>query len=307
MGKIERALMYVLAAALAIALAVTFLGGILKQGEDAVTISVIVHDKDDIQWKKFKMGMDQAAAEYNAGVNFVTLYDRNDVGQQAELMEREAENGAQAIILSPAGDGELLEALEEASVQVPLILIGGRLESEKVKREITADQRAMGYDLGMAMKKDGVEKCVIYTGDGTQSFIKDRLEGMLQAFETSGVSCTVTREQPETYFWQGIEAVAALDDSLTMELCTDGMFYYYGKKVYGFGSSDQLLKYLDDGELELLMYVNSYDEGYLSLREAVREIKKDKRGEESTVLAYYEIRRERIYQSRYQKLLFPAS
>lgn len=86
----------------------------------------------------------------------------------------------------------------------------------------------------------------------------------------------------------------------------DGMFYYYGKKVYGFGSSDQLLKYLDDGELELLMYINSYDEGYLSLKAAVQEIKKEGEGEE-TVLAYYEIRRERIYQGRYQKLLFPAS
>ena len=306
MGKIERVLMYVLAAALAVSLAVTCLWGFFGQGEAAVTISVIVHDTDDVQWKKFKMGMDQAASEYNAEVNFVTLYDRNDVRQQVELMEREIADGAQAIVLSPAGDGELLEALEEASLNVPLILIGGRLESGKVRREIAADQKTMGYDLGMAMKKDGVEKCVVYTGDGTQSFIKDRLEGMLRAFEASGISCPVTGEQPETYFWQVIEAVDALDDSLTMELCVDGMFYYYGKKVYGFGSSDQLLKYLDDGELELLMYINSYDEGYLSLKAAVQEIKKEGEGEE-TVLAYYEIRRERIYQGRYQKLLFPAS
>ncbi len=306
MGKIERALMYVLAAALAVSLAVTFLGGFLDRGEAAVNISVIVHDNDDVQWKKFKLGMDQAASEYNAEVNFVTLYDRNDVGQQVELMEREAANGAQAIILSPAGDEELWRALEETSVNVPLILIGGRLESGKVSREIAADQRAMGRDLGMAMKKDGVEKCVIYTGSGNQSFIRDRLEGMLQAFEENGVTCTVTEEQPETYFWQGIEAVAALDDSLTMELCADGMFHYYGRKVYGFGSSDQLLKYLDDGELELLMLVNSYDEGYLSIQAAVEELKKEKDGEEVS-LKHYEIRRERIYQKNYQRLLFPAS
>lgn len=306
MGKLERVLLYVLTAALAVSLVFTFALEVLDQEEAVSSISVIVHDEDDTHWKKFKSGMDQAASEYNAEVNFVTLYDRNDVGQQAELVEREIANGAQAIILSPAGNEELAEALEEVSVDVPVILIGGELSGGTASREIFADQEAMGYSLGLAMKEDGVEKCVVYTGNGTQSFIADRLKGLRQAFEETGISCTVTREQPETYFWRGTEAVAALDASLTMELCEDSMFWYYGKKVYGFGSSDRLLKYLDDGELELLMLVNSYDEGYLSLRAAMQEMKKEGDGEKIT-LEYYGVRRERIYQNQYQKLLFPES
>ncbi len=307
MGKIERGLMCFLAAALILSLSVTFLWEVLKKDEEAVNISVIVHDRDDAQWAKFKMGMDQAASECNAEVNFVTLYDRNDPGQQAELVRREIEDGAQAVILSPAGGEALSRALEkEGAVGVPLILVGGELEGETADRKVSADQGAMGYDLGMAMNEDGVEHCIIYTGDGTQSFIEDRLDGMLRAFSETGISSTVTREQPETYFWRGTDAVAALDDALTMELCMDGMFYYYGKKVYGFGSSDQLLRYLDNGELELLMYVNGYDEGYLSLLAAVEEIKKEGH-ERDTVLDYYAIKRERIYQNRYQKLLFPVS
>ncbi|MCI8465110.1 MAG: substrate-binding domain-containing protein [Lachnospiraceae bacterium] len=306
MGKIERALMYVLAAALAVSLVITFAWGLLERGEDVSSISVIVHDEDDAQWKKFKMGMDQAASEYNAEVNFVTLYDRNDVGQQMELIEREVSNGAQAIILSPAGDEELALALEKAPPSAPLILIGGGLESEIINREISADQEAMGYSLGMAMKEDGIENCVVYTGNGTQSFITDRLSGMRKAFREAGISYTVTGEQPETYFWRGIQAVVALDDTLTAELCADGMFWYYEKKVYGFGSSDQLLKYLDEGELELLMFVNSYDEGYLSLQAAVQEIQKEGKSQDEA-LEYYKIKRERIYQKNYQRLLFPSS
>ena len=276
MGKIERWLMALLAAALAVSLVITFAVGVSGRTEAALRISVIVHDEDDGQWKKFKMGMEQAAAEYNVEVNFVTLYDRNDVGQQVELMEREVSNGAQAVILSPAGDEELTEALEETSVNVPLVLIGGAIASDKVSRRISADQEAMGYRMGLAMKKDGVEKCVVYTGGGNQSFIGDRLGGLEKALEESGIACTVTTEQPETYFWRGTEAVAALDDSLTAELCADGMFWNY-----------------------------SYDEGYLSLQAAVGEIRKEE-GRDVT-LDFYEIKRERIYQKAYQRLLFPAS
>ncbi|MCI8506314.1 MAG: substrate-binding domain-containing protein [Lachnospiraceae bacterium] len=305
MGKIERWLITLLAAALAVSLVITFAVGFSGRGEAALRISVIVHDEDDTQWEKFKLGMDQAAAEYNVEVNFVTLYDRNDVGQQVELIEREASNGAQAIILSPAGKEDLAAALEKSSVNMPLILMEGTIMSDKVSRRICADQETMGYRMGLAMKKDGVEKCVVYTGDGSQSFIGERLKGLRRAFEENGTVYTVTKEQPETYFWRGTEAVAALDDSLTGELCADGMSWRYGKKVYGFGSSDQLLRYLDDGELELLMLVSSYDEGYLGVQAAVEEIRKEEGGD--VVLDFYEIKRDRIYQKAYQRLLFPAS
>ena len=95
MGKLERILVWLLAASLLLSLSVAFLAPYTEEEPPVRTISVILNETSDEYWGKFEKGIEQAALEYNADVNLVTLYHRDDAQEQAELMEYEARNGAE--------------------------------------------------------------------------------------------------------------------------------------------------------------------------------------------------------------------
>lgn len=306
MGKLEKILVLFLFVSLLISLAAAFWIPYAEDEPPVRSISVILNETSDEHWGKFEKGLEQAAQVYNADVNFLALYQKDDVSEQVRLMEYEVQNGAEALIVMPAGKEELEQALEEAEISVPVILVEGRVDSLSVSRVVSADQEAMGYALGLAMEEDGISECIIYRGMGEQSFIRERLSGLMRALEEAGIAYTMAKEEPETYLWGRSEAVAALSEELTQELCEENFLKNYGQKVYGIGSSNRLLEYLDNGQAEFLLAVNSFDEGYLSLQAAIEQIE-GKKGSETEPLEYYGIRKELMYEERYQRLLFPLS
>jgi len=64
-------------------------------------IAVIIEDVRSDNYSNFRKGMDLAAAELNADVRLITLYEKLDVKEQMDLMDREQQDGTDALIVVP--------------------------------------------------------------------------------------------------------------------------------------------------------------------------------------------------------------
>ncbi len=125
-------------------------------------VSVIINHTNDEYFQNYKKGMEQAAREYNADVRFITMYEAGSGAGQMELAEREAREGAAAIILAPArayGDGWELETLAYAC---PFILLGPQVEEDLPVCSISVDERAAGAMLGKAIAEQPGSASTVY-------------------------------------------------------------------------------------------------------------------------------------------------
>ena len=98
---------------------------IIKEKEvEVYPVSLIISDTSDDDYVNFRKGVDQAAVEYNVDVSFITLYEKDNLAQQMELVRREAADGAGAVILEPVDELECRQYLEENTYGTPIILLG---------------------------------------------------------------------------------------------------------------------------------------------------------------------------------------
>ena len=118
---------------------------IIREPEKEVSqIAVIIEDVRDDNYSNFRKGMDQAAIELSADVRFITLYDRLDKEQQMELISREQQDGADALIVVPVDEGQVADALSKKQVNIPTVLLGTGKSGENAAGSISVDYRQMG-------------------------------------------------------------------------------------------------------------------------------------------------------------------
>ena len=64
-------------------------------------VSIVIGDTTDDYYVNFRKGVEQAADDYNVDISFITLFEKEDADSQMELVKREIEDGALAVILEP--------------------------------------------------------------------------------------------------------------------------------------------------------------------------------------------------------------
>ena len=79
---------------------------LLKSGDDRVQqrVSVIVEDSNNERWTAFRLGLDQAAAEYGVDVTFVTSNGFSSAEEQKNLIARIGDRRADPLSLRLGGD-----------------------------------------------------------------------------------------------------------------------------------------------------------------------------------------------------------
>ena len=135
---------------------------IIREPEKEVSqIAVIIDDVRDDNYSNFRKGMDQAAVELNADVRFITLYDRLDKEQQMELIGREQQDGADALIVVPVDEAQVADALSGRQVSIPTVLLGTGEAGENAAGIVSVDYRQMGRKLAEGMIKRLPEGCPV--------------------------------------------------------------------------------------------------------------------------------------------------
>lgn len=279
-------------------------------------IAVIVEDVRSDNYGNFRKGMDQAAAELNADVHFITLYEKMDVEEQMELMDREEQDGTDALIVVPVVE----EKIAGKQMTVPVILLrAGTMEAagagnivvdygkmgEQLAEEILRDmsEDIPVYVLTDPAKQSGMDRmflkgaCELFAAKGTdvQLVIRDAEDGfrtMFMEMETETAKKAIVLAANQEIL---TEAAGILAEDLTAADRVSG--------VYGRGTTVPILNYLDRGIIKGICVTDEFSIGYYSVREAVRAL--EGAGSSPTMMESYYIEKEDLRDPGLEKLLFP--
>lgn len=295
---------------------------IIREPEKEIyQIAVIIEDVRDDNYSNFRKGMDQAAVEFNADVRFITLYEKQDADQQMELIGREQQDGADALIVMPVNEERVLGALSEKQVTVPVVLLGAELTGEAAAGTLRIDYRKMGEQLAGQMLHDMDEGCLVLAlsdREGQSRASGIFLEGALSALDQGGCACQYAgwgKGQEEAELEKALENLAGKPAVLLAEspeilteaagiLADNPLIFEAVKGLYGRGSTVQILNYLDRGLVTGICAADEFSTGYFCVRMAIQAL--EGLGEQAVVeMEPYYIQKSDLRDPAYEKLLFP--
>lgn len=277
-------------------------------------IAVIIEDDRSDNYNNFRKGMDQAAKEFNVDVHFITLYDKADANQQMELMKREQQDGADALIVVPVDE----ELVMGKAMTVPVVFLQPKIMENPGDGTILIDYERMGKLLADEMQKDIPADCPVWMltdSAGQSSMGRLFLRGADGVFSAQGRTMFVTAWEPEAVFRT---AMSALDEDEKVvllaenpEILTEVSGYLAENPtaaahvcgLYGRGNTVPVLNNLDSGRISGICVTDDFSIGYLSVRAAVQVLE---RADSIPVTAdIYYVEKENLREPDYEKLLFP--
>lgn len=293
---------------------------LLKEEKEVYDISVIIDDSKSDAWTGFRSGMEQAAKELNGNVSFITLYDQNNLKQQMILLRREIDDGADAILISPSDSKGFEQELRQMDIEIPIIIVGETGEENIVSAYISSDNIGEGNMLGEEIVANGEEQDSILIIKNRMQCrnITERYEGLLEILNRGSVAYRVLdlqdineREKLAKEFEnEDLNIIVTLDE-MTLEWVLDEreqLGFYKEGKIYGFGYTNRILYYIEMGVVDSVIIQNTYNMGYLGIKDAIETI--EKRGKKSTKVISIDsrlIRGDNMYERDNQTWLFPIS
>lgn len=285
---------------------------------ETVEISVIWRE-DSRVWATVRDGMEQAGLDLGAELRFLSPERPNDAQEQARLLTRELEGGAQAVILDPA-DREILSDPVSAGVVVTL-----ETPMDQTAACIGPDAEALGEELA-AMVLNGVPAgglALLLDSAPGDNGVRDRLESCKDALEHAGRRvqiCTLSPEQsvvetvPLLARETGAGAIVAFEPSVLEEAAEAVRSLnespwprgQYPPLLYGFGSSPAIAAALEQSRVTALQAQNDFAAGYVAVETALGAIGRTE-ALSPEPLPVFLVRRENMYDTEQQKLLFPVS
>lgn len=293
---------------------------IKEQKSEVYPISVIIEDTKDDYYVNFKKGIDQAAMELNADVSFITLYEAGNREQQQDLILREQQDGAKALILVPVEERDILDMLAENQLNGPLVLYKSSLAADKINAAVSADYYAMGQRLAEAIQAEQpIEVPVYLFGPRELDAVSRQIyDGLYTELEEAGYRTVLFQKKDADVFRRAIEelvypgsgnvTIAALDQESLIEtaeiLAESSVYASCVGGLYGRGATVPVLNYLDRGMISGICITDEFGAGYLSVRQAVDAIK-NHGIQERVILDFHYIRKEDIRKPEYEKMLYP--
>lgn len=267
-------------------------------------VTVLLDGSDGEYWKNLKAGMDQAAAERDIDLRFISRYDGDST--QAQTLRTEWEGEADGVILVPADGGALAQTLQDVPTRLVVGVLGPRLESDRVDCYLTPDYADMGKGLASAAAElaQGAD-CILYISADAGAVALEialRLEEHLAELGTVYRRVILEPTAQLEPLEEAPDAVRlAVEPEVTERLCASG---YWGGRICGVGTSSRLLHYLEDGTAAALVVFSDYDAGYLSLSQVAARLS---RGEAPSVtLESYTATRETMFEEPMINILFSA-
>lgn len=278
-------------------------------------ISVIVRENNNETYETIRQGMEQAALDLHVEISFITLTKRNDWQEQISLLEREINNGAEAVILSAANAKELTKAAEEAAKHVPIIVIESPIESTIISTSIIGQDYAMGRALGERLVYTGSygsKILVIESSEGCEN-IKNREQGLLDALNGGNAiikKVKLTDEGDPAEKMNQILNEDTPDILVTLEPYTLSLAAnakenggYNVMRLYGIGASGRFAPSMERGIIDTAIVQNDFNMGYLSVRGAVQRL--NNKNQDEVEIEYAIISNYNMYTKEHQRLLFP--
>lgn len=287
------------------------------QSQELLEISVLYRQSDASTWSVVRQGMEQAALDLNAELRFLSPAGEDLPAEQAELLEREAETGTDAVLLIPADREALAGTVEQITAAgTPVVTLETDLSDAGAAGCIGADNAALGRALGTAALNGAPEgSLVVLLDTAGDSGVSDRLAAAEAVLKEAGrrvyrcapvgrESLSVAMERTLTAM--SAAAVVAFDAADLEQAAALLASREDAPLLYGAGSTATVAAYLEQSAIVSIAAQNDFAAGYLAVGAAVRAAQGA-----GTLhvepLEFVMVRQENMYEPENQKLLFPVT
>jgi ribose transport system substrate-binding protein len=278
-------------------------------------ISVIVYGNNSNRWTTLKQGIDQAAKDFGAEINFCLMSSENDAKEQALLLEREIENGSKGIIIAVTDSKKMTESIQKASLKVPVVMVETKADNVDSLIYISADNYSMGLNIGRSVYLNNKEdyKVAVYVKSMQRNSVYERYQGFMDSLQYAENAITdwklEAEDDPAQYLQKMIkedpvDVIVALDDMSLEEVMDAVQSASIPVDVYGIGSTNKVVHNLDYGVINSIVFQNEFNMGYLSLQELLRSTHHEDNIPEIEV-EFRTVNRETMYLPKNQRLVFP--
>lgn len=324
MRQIRWKLWILIFAALAILLGVYYYGTFRTESEgEPPAYAVILYQHSSDEWESLMEGIDQASDDFRVNVRYVTMEENWTAQQQLDLIEREAGSGVSGILLAAVDSEKVGEGLQEMNLQIPIVTVETGAEGFQAAGHISADNYAMGEELGRRILADmeangRYETVTVIREYLERSSVQERYRGLTDTLRDAGVATeTISRQAGdfdlslfvEKEFAASGDYIAALDKFCTAEAADalDSSSYedMDAVRIYGIGNTAQTVNDLDSGRLAALVFQNEFNMGYEGIR-ALSDIEEKGYLRNDISIMYKLVTRDTLYENENERLLFPS-
>ena len=292
----------------------------LKKEDPIIQVSLIVYGSDASRWENLKQGAALAADDLNAEVTLITMSGEDDAAEQISLIRREAQGGADALLIA-AADSELIkEYLENEPIKIPYAFVESGIGD--INNLTSANNSSMAESLIKTIddnEKDWIKAAVIVDHDRRDS-VKERLNTVLNT-DVPYAEDVVLWERNEQevdkkaqFFLQrqlteeAVDVVIALDNSSMEEIIDAAVNLNKDVKIYGIANSNKSAYYLDNRLVRSLVYQDEFSIGYIGLSDLLESnFRKlpDHTPHGRSRIAFKVVDHNNMYDKANQRLLFP--
>lgn len=287
-----------------------------QQNKQTYEVSVICRSENTETWNTMKQGIDQAAKDFNVDVSFITLSSRNNGKEQATLLDREINNGADAIVIAPVNSNDLSESIKESMKKVPVIAMQSTVTGLTGLREISCDNTGMGKSLARELNKSdsNASEVIILKNSMNCSNVSDCAKGIESELKNKRlIYCDVPDDSGQAYHmarkclstYRGDTFIAL--DAETLEAFGQAKKDLKGQsgqaKIYGVGRTNKVVSLLEEKVINAIAVENDYNMGYLCIKSAVSRIHNQDDGNAN--INYLIVNSTNMYQSESERMLFP--
>ncbi|MFA9379017.1 MAG: sugar ABC transporter substrate-binding protein [Lachnotalea sp.] len=278
-------------------------------------ISAILYGNTMDRWESLKQGIDQAALDDNAEINYVIMSTEHNAAEQLLLIQREIDNGADGILLTANDSNMNLKEIRMPSKTIPIVCVESGVNNEEYTL-VSADNYTMGEKLAEAITEAELSnvKIAIIMDHQQRDSVKARYDGFYTKIRENYSDITswereagenramifVQRELTQ----EAVDIVVALDNS-SLEAAIDASINLNKKvKIYGIANSDKAVYYLDNGKIKTLLYQDEFSIGYIGLKTLLGG-KQYTQSEISDYIPYHVVENTTLYLPENQRVLFP--
>lgn len=290
--------------------------------QESHKVSVIVINSNSDRWTSLRQGLEQAAADYNIDINYVSTGQSVSTKDEIELINLEMDNGAEGIIVQMNSADEYKKEMELISSRVSLMLLETDINPEDVYAYTGPDNSELGRAVANAIKDEygselaGKRIGILY-GNQNQLSMQQRLDGLREVlsgeevnivWETEGIMDIELRGMQQMEEKEPVDIMIALGNEET-EKMVDYMQRpeREGKEcaLFGVGSSEKVVYYLDKGMINTLVVPNDFSMGYQSMEAIARMLQYRLSETDSNRVDYLIVNKNNLYDAENQKVLFP--
>ena len=308
---IQLAILVVLGTAVVLSLVLPQLPGREREVQ-LLELSVIFRETDTALWSNTRLGMEQAAGDLGAELRFLTLTHTGDSDEQADLIRREVEGGAGALLVVPADPEYLGKQLSETAGSCPVVSIESPMEGAGMV--VAPDNEALGRQLAEAVLADWTGGTVLLLDTaGESTGVDARLDGAEAVLTAAGVPVLRQTAAPDRLA-TGLQllssvkeaaAIMAFEPYATEQTIRAVEAGGLGQLIYGVGVSTYVVGALERGSMTAVAAWSDYAAGYLAAEGAIRLARGEQYAAEARPFTI--VRGEDIYEPDNQKLLFPVT